>query len=190
MMKWLTISLTVLGLSACGGSESVDVASWPAFSAAYRETQGDLSWDLRVSYDGPDSWRVETTRPNSRAALTTYDGRAARSFALDGTLILEERGEYAPSLTYPWGYPPGSVKQLVAYDDRWEIQVDGSIKKTERFEEDCGPGSYTGCKPFVEEELFVRDAAGIPVTYERRMDGELIHTVERLSLETRSTGSE
>jgi hypothetical protein len=157
---------------------------WPSFIASFRETNGDFVQERRLIYSNPNEWEflvtLDAQDPANVGSRVVFDGIRARQFDSKGNVQLEEpEGFYVPAM-YPWGSPVASVSELLKTDDSWTLQQDGSIVRTRSSSPDCNAATEYECERIDVVETSQRDVYGVPVSYERRVNGQLVKSVQRL----------
>ncbi len=115
----------------------------------------------RVVVDSSDKTQV------GRRAV--YNGNTVESFDAYGVLEREDSPSRRVVPLEEWGSPTASAEDLLKTNDGWTRNDDGTIVLTRT--------------DAAEEKVFVRDALGVPISYERRLDGRIVRAVERIEFE-------
>ncbi len=181
------LMLTSLSLINCRAKVEPDSSAqaWPAFVATFRETRDAWFRETRLDYHSPESWEfvvLDASDPADVSRRITYDGRVVKYFKSDGEL--EDEKEEGAGILPPlgeWGYPNGSAEQILGENKGWKLQDDGTIAVTRTFPASC-EDDFQNCEG-LEEKIFVRDSLGLPLSFERRINGRLVRQVQRVALE-------
>lgn len=159
-------------------------AGWPSFEATYREEVGESFLVFDLEFSRPDLWTTivrDSSSPSEIGSSIAYSDGVVRHYDSRQRIVREEvLAKVLPPMA-DWGHPIASAEELLAMDQGWEKSSDDTVVLVRSFEYDCG--STKGDSSCTEFKKFVRDDYGIPTSFERRVNGEIVRRAIRLDFE-------